>query len=200
MRPVRKGFENYFVCQADIYGLPLAQETFDIVLCIGVIQHTPDPERTKRTLSTYVKPGGRLVIDHYTYGYPETPVRKGIRKILVHCVPENSLKIVKTITTVFLPAHSFLWKYKQDTIIQKIRQVFLFLSPVVDYHEAYPNLDENMLKLWALLDTHDILTDLYKNLRSAEEIFSCLEKCGMTSIETYFAGNGVEAHSVKPLR
>lgn len=195
-----KDFENYFVCQADIYGLPVEHDRFDIVCCIGVIQHTPDSERTIQTLCSYVKPGGLLVIDHYTYGYPETPVRKGIRKILVHCFSEYSLKMVKMITSVFWPVHSFLWKYNQNIVIQKLRQVFLFLSPVVDYHEAYPTLDENLLKVWALLDTHDTLTDVYKHLRSAEEIFSYLEKCGMISIKTYYAGNGVEARAIKPLK
>jgi SAM-dependent methyltransferase len=195
-----RDFKNYFVCQADIYGLPVESNIFDIVCCVGVIQHTPDSEKTIQTLCSYVKPGGLLVIDHYTYGYPDTPVRKGFRMILVHCPSEYSLKIIKMVTSVFWPIHLLLWRYHQNSVMQKLRQAFLYVSPIVDYHDAYPDLDENLLKLWALLDTHDTLTDVYKHLRSAEEIFSYLEKCGMTLIQTCYAGNGVEARAIKPLK
>lgn len=57
-----------------------------------------------------------------------------------------------------------------------------------------------MLKIWAALDTHDTLTDRYKQLRSAQEIENHLRQCGMINIETSYAGNGVEARARKPVR
>ena len=78
-----KGRSNYSVCQADILRLPFASEQFDIVLAIGVIQHTENPERTIEALCSHVKPGRLLVIDHYTYGYAITPSRRFIRSLLV---------------------------------------------------------------------------------------------------------------------
>jgi hypothetical protein len=68
----------------------------------------------------------------------------------------------------------------------------------VDYHDPYPQLGPDLLKTWALLDTHDTLTDFYKHLRSREQISDFLAQCGMTQIETALGGNGVEARAQKP--
>lgn len=43
-------FPNYSVCQTSIYELPFPPEQFDLVICIGVIQHTPKPEQTMTAL------------------------------------------------------------------------------------------------------------------------------------------------------
>src|ERR1044072_1806032 len=56
---------DYFVCQADALKLPVAPGSFDFVVCLGVIQHTPSPEETIAALARYVRPGGTLAIDHY---------------------------------------------------------------------------------------------------------------------------------------
>ena len=39
-------YPNYHVERADVTHLPFKPETFDVVICIGVIQHTPSPELT----------------------------------------------------------------------------------------------------------------------------------------------------------
>jgi hypothetical protein len=92
--------------------------------------------------------------------------------------------------------HTFLWKHQEQ--FPCIRKAFLRVSPVVDYHDAYPQIGPDLLRTWALLDTHDTLTDYYKHLRSKDEIEACLRNCGMIDIETTHAGNGVEARARKP--
>src|SRR5262245_14526583 len=59
--------ELHQIAQADIEHLPFRPETFDVVFCLGVIQHTPNPEYTIACLFEQLKPGGLLVIDHYTF-------------------------------------------------------------------------------------------------------------------------------------
>jgi 2-polyprenyl-3-methyl-5-hydroxy-6-metoxy-1,4-benzoquinol methylase len=49
---------NYFISQADMLNLPVEPEQFDIVVCVGVIQHSPNPEATMSSLCSYLKPGG----------------------------------------------------------------------------------------------------------------------------------------------
>ncbi len=56
---------NLRLFQADLLALPLPQAWFDHVLCLGVLQHTPDPKRSFLSLARHVKPGGDLVIDVY---------------------------------------------------------------------------------------------------------------------------------------
>jgi SAM-dependent methyltransferase len=192
-------FPNYFVCQADILRLPVLPEQFDIVVCIGVIQHTPDPEETITALCSYLKPGGLLVIDHYTYGYPTTPSRKILRSFLIRRSDTFSMKFCQMLITVLWPIHRIFWKIRVIPGIQKVRLKFLYYSPIVDYHDSYPELGIKLLKEWAVLDTHDTLTDYYKHMRSAEDIKNYLKKCGMSEIETAYAGNGVEARAKKPI-
>jgi SAM-dependent methyltransferase len=193
-----KEYPDYFVCQADILRLPVRPEQFDIVVCIGVIQHTPSSEETIALLCSHVKPGGLLVIDHYTYGYPITPSRRLLRSFLLRTPAGLTLRFCRALVAILWPVHHLLWEYRNYRGFGRLRRMFLDFSPVVDYHHSYPQLGPDLLRVWAVLDTHDTLTDAYKHLRSAEEISNCLRECGMTDIETVYAGNGVEARARKP--
>ena len=84
-----KQYPKYHVCQADILNLPFPPGQFDIVICIGVVQHTPDPEKTMSSLCSQVLPGGMLVLDHYSYDYPVTFSRRILRAILYGCRAES---------------------------------------------------------------------------------------------------------------
>jgi len=190
-------YSNYFVIQADIVNLPVPPNQFDIVVCIGVIQHTPDPEKTIATLCSYLKPNGQLFIDHYSKSYPATPIRRIFRYFLTKFGNEISLKFVQRYVQLFWPLHRFFFKYQHIFGIGKLRVWFLYWSPIVDYHDAYFSLGEKLLYEWAILDTYDTLTDVYKHLRSAEEIKESLIKNGMLAIEITHAGNGIEARAVK---
>ena len=191
-------YENYAVIQADLLILPVAPEQFDVVICIGVIQHTPSPEKTIEALCGYVKPGGLLVIDHYSYNYPFTASRKFLRNVLIKTRPSFSISFCRFLVAVLWPIHRLLWKYRNHSTLGKLRSRFIRWSPVVDYHDSYAELGPELLYAWAMLDTHDTLTDYYKHFRSAEEIEAALYAAGMVAIETAYAGNGVEALARKP--
>lgn len=193
-------YPNYFICQADILKLPIAQEQFDIVVCVGVIQHTPNPEATITTLCSYLKPAGLLVIDHYTQGYPTTPSRRVLRSFLLGKPKTFSMRFCRVLTAILWPIHKMLWNMKGIPGIENLRSKFLYFSPIVDFQDAYPQLGSKLLYEWAVLVTHDTLTDYYKHLRSAEEIKKHLQASGMIEIEIVYAGNGVEARAKKPFR
>ncbi len=110
------------------------------------------------------------------------------------------MHFVKRVVDLFWPLHKAFYSHSSKAIIQKLRSHFLYWSPVVDYHYAYPQLDEQRLFEWAVLDTHDTLTDRYKHFRSVEEIRAALHSFGMINIQTAYAGNGVEARAWKPER
>lgn len=59
-------FDNVTVAQADIYKIPFPEASFDVVVCVAVLQHLPDYPRAVETLLSYVKPGGTLVL--WAYG------------------------------------------------------------------------------------------------------------------------------------
>jgi SAM-dependent methyltransferase len=190
---------DHFVCQADIRQLPFFSARFDIVICIGVIQHTPNPEETIKALCSQVRPGGMLIIDHYSPGYNTTASRRLLRSLLLRMPSSFSLALCKLLVGTLWPLHRILWHLRKLFPIMHIRTWSIRLSPVVDYHDAYPELGAEMLKVWATLDTHDTLTDYYKHLRSTREIADHLAACGMENIISQYAGNGVEACATKPL-
>jgi SAM-dependent methyltransferase len=193
-------FPDYFVCQADILRLPVRPETFDIVLCIGVVQHTPDPEATMAALCRHLRPGGVLLMDHYSPDYAATRSRRALRRALLPLPPALALGLCRALVSGLWPIHRLTFALRTQTIFDKVRQWWVRLSPVVDYQDAYPQLGDKLLFDWAILDTHDTLTDRYKHLRSASQLVDHLRSCGMDSVSAKYAGNGVEVRATKTTR
>ena len=50
------------VVTGDLRALPLAPALADAVLCIGVLQHLPDPSTATHALADLVRPGGRILV------------------------------------------------------------------------------------------------------------------------------------------
>lgn len=182
------------VAQADILALPFAREQFDLVVCLGVIQHTPDPQATITALYHQVKPAGYLVMDHYArVGWLAHVTSKPIfRWVMRRRTPERNAGTVRALVDGLLPMHARLRR------VPVIRSVFGRFSPVIQYYGVYPELSDELQREWALLDTHDALTDHYKYRRSKEEIGSILEGLGGTDVWCENAGVGVEARARRP--
>ena len=82
--------ESHKIFQADITRLPLPPQQFELVLCLGVLQHTPNPEKTIARIYEHVAPGGWLVIDHYSYNSSEfTKLASLMRFIMRRLPPER---------------------------------------------------------------------------------------------------------------
>ncbi len=58
--------------QGNIYELPYEDNTFDVGICLEVLEHIEDDERAVREICRVLKPGGRLIAAvPYTYYWPE---------------------------------------------------------------------------------------------------------------------------------
>lgn len=200
-----RGKPGYFVAQADLLRAPVAPSSFDLVLCLGVVQHTPDPEQTLQALTSYVKPGGKLVIDHYSYGDRGAVFRRlavvahpraVLRAVLTRLPPARALHWAQALTRTLLPLHRRLWT--RGAVPSVLRRALRLFSPVFDYYDRHPELPPELLAEWSFLDTHDGLTDRYKHFRSREEVERALAACGLVDIEARYAGNGVEARARRP--
>lgn len=185
--------ENYKIAQASVYELPFPKTSFDIVVCLGVIQHTPSSEKTIKALWEMVKPGGLLVIDHYHWriGYYST-LTPLYRKILKELKPQKSKKIVDTLVDFFFPLH---WKFKNN---KGLNWLLHRISPLIVYTKFFPEQDKKFHYEWSKLDTYDQLTDYYKHLKTPAQIQNILQKLeGATDIWINKGGNGVEARCQK---
>jgi SAM-dependent methyltransferase len=187
---------NYFVGQADARHLPVEPHSFDFVVCLGVIQHTPSSEETIKALASYVKPGGTLVIDHYSHSYPRNFLQRNLRRLFISLPAGVAKPLVLGLARALLPLHRLTWKQRRG--LWRLRSPLLRHSPLIDYYDAYPQLDRKLLSEWSLLDTHDSLTDHYKHLRTTEEIEDCLRSCGLVELAVTYGGNGVEARGRMP--
>lgn len=195
------GAPDYFVCQADVLSLPVAAGAFDVVMALGMIQHTPSPEATIAALAEAVRPGGLLVLDHYRtlrplmrWLHPLTP-RALLRRILLRLPPPLAFRATGFMVRALLPVHQLLWR--RGIVVDSVRAVWRRVSPVFDYYDAYPELGKGLAE-WALLDTHDGLTDYYKHLRTPGEIAEALSAAGLEVIDSRPGGNGVEARARRP--
>ncbi len=185
--------EMHRVTQADIRALPFPEQSFDVVFCLGVIQHTPSPEETIAALYAMVKPGGWLVIDHYTYNISHfTKSAALLRHLMKRLSPETSRKWVTRLIDLFLPLHRMVRSfYPLQALLSRI-------SPVICYYHRYPWLSDELQREWALLDTHDTLTDWYKHFRTKGQLRRHLEVLGATGIYSEYGGLGVEARAQRP--
>lgn len=186
--------ERHRVIQCDINQLPFHPAQYDIVVCLGVIQHTRDPERTIQDLYAQVKPGGWLVIDHYrpSLAYYTKLSEWLLRPILKRVSPARGLAVTKALTRVYFPLHRAVRNAKP------LQMVLSRFSPLLTYYHLFPQLSDRLQYEWAELDTHDSLTDYYKHLRSVASIRNTLQRLGSQDIWAAQGGNGVEARCRKP--
>jgi 2-polyprenyl-3-methyl-5-hydroxy-6-metoxy-1,4-benzoquinol methylase len=186
--------DRHRILQCDINQLPFRPEQYDMVVCLGVIQHTMNPERTIEDLYKQVKPGGWLIIDHYTQSvaYYTKLSEWVLRPILKRVSPARGLSVTKALTRGFFPLHRAARNAKP------LQMVLSRFSPLLTYYHLFPQLNDQLQYEWAELDTHDSLTDFYKHLRSPRSIRSTLQGLGAQNIWVQKGGNGVEARCQKP--
>jgi SAM-dependent methyltransferase len=184
--------DRHRVIQADVYALPFVRGQFDLVFCLGVVQHTPDPERTIASLFEQVMPGGHLVLDHYApaLGWYFT-LKPVYRAVLTRVPARKTLLYTERLVRAFLPVHSRL-RHRRLALRALAR-----ISPVVCYYGKLP-LSEAHHCEWALLDTHDALTDRYKHRRTPAQLTRAVRALGAEEIHCVRGGNGVELRCRRP--
>jgi SAM-dependent methyltransferase len=191
--------QNLTLVQADIRMIPFRQSQYDYAICLGVLQHTPSPEESIRSLWKMVKPGGRLVFDHYrkkirNYLPPPLGVAGLLyRQFILRLPLEKQFETVKNIFDFWFP---IIWRFRNSAAIQFILSR---VTPIVMYYPSFGLRDREMYYEWMLLDTHDAMTDIFKHRRTRREIEKFLLALGATEVIAMNAGNGVEARCKKPV-
>lgn len=185
---------QHVVVQADALRLPLAPRQFDLVVALGMVQHTPDPEETMAALARHVRPGGWLVVDHYATGVVHRiRLARLYRASLVKMDPEQALERVTRFYDTWAPRH-------RRARSRAVRMGLVIVSPIVYFGDEWPQLDEAQRREWSILDTYDSLTDQYKHRRSVDEVHAVFETLGLEDIATWMQGNVVAARGRAPLR
>lgn len=184
------------VIQGDVYRLPFAPGTFDIVYCFGVLQHTPDPEAAFRALARQLKPGGCIAVDLYPKFLRNMIWPKyWIRPITARIPPRTLFPLVQRLVPFLLPVSRLLGR--APGVGRWLRHAI----PVSNYEGVYP-LNESQLREWAVLDTFDMWSPIHDHPQTAETVARWLKEAGLEDRRVFrvghLVGRGTRPSSTSP--
>ncbi|PYV99699.1 MAG: class I SAM-dependent methyltransferase [Acidobacteria bacterium] len=172
---------EFVALQADVFDLPFAPESFDLIYSIGVLHHTPDCEKAVKVLPTLLKPGGSIAIWLYSaynkwYRFSDL-YRKFTSRI--------SAQTLHTALRIAVP--SLYW------LDCRLRSVPLLGPPLAGaVHHVFP-VSLHQDKQVRVLDTFDWYSPKYQSKHTYEEVFRWFKHCGLVDlrvIETPIAVRG----------
>lgn len=191
------GERPFVALQADVLNLPFAPESFDCIYSIGVLHHTPNCEKSFKSLPQYLKPGGTVAVWLYS-GYNKWYRFSDLyRKI----TPRVSPRVLNAFFSVAVPV-----LYHVD---RGLRVVPVIGSPIAGLiHHVFPVSLRSRPEL-RLLDTLDWYSPEYQSKHTYEEVFRWFESCDLEALTVGEltvavrgrkpAGMGIETHEEQRL-
>ena len=181
-------FKNIIFFQGDIFNIPLKENIFDKILCLGVIQHTPNPKKSINLLIKHLKPKGEIVFDVYRkdlkamtqWKYLLRPITKKIKS-------EKLYKYIEIIVPKLLPITILLKKY--------FGRWGERMSPIADY--SHLNIDKIKNLEWSILDTFDRYSPAFDNPLSLKEVKALMNENKLENIVVKKGPNGIVASGIK---
>jgi len=139
--------------RGDIFNIPFTPRSFDRVVCLGVLQHTPDPARAFASLISMVRPGGHIVVDVYRLAPVSVLHPKYFLRPLRWFIKDDALfDLVKRVVPVLLPVKAAVRRI--PLIGVPLAHVFV---PVPDYRGRLPLTNEQAV-IWSELDLFDMIS------------------------------------------
>jgi SAM-dependent methyltransferase len=182
---------NLLIIQADIFELPFRENYFDKVLCIGVLQHTPDAYRALSSLRTVLKPGHQLIVDIYRLTWRTFFWTKYyVRPITCKISNERLYSGVNLYVNLMWPV---------ATIVSKLGKPGIWINRyllVPDYRRLY-KMDKDAYKTWAKLDLFDMLSPKYDRPVTIKHFRSWFEKLDFEQIDVAPGFNGITGRAIK---
>lgn len=177
------------IAQGDIFSPPFKIGIFDRLYCMGVLQHTPNPEKAFKALPKFVKPGGKVAIDVYLKeGIWEwlTSYRR-FRWFTRYMSAEKVNAISKVYVNITWPIAKWLWGFGK--IGRRIaRYVFLLKDR---FWRKGLDVSDEVQKESLVLHLVDQLCAYHDKPQSPETVQKWFESEHIMSIEVFKGGNGV---------
>ena len=164
--------------QASIYHMPFAKDQFDKVICIGVLQHTPEVERSVKSLIEMIKPGGELVVDFYpvTGWWTRLQAKYLLRPWTKKMSHEKLYKKID---------RNIDWLIKTNRFFSKlgVGRLFNRFVPICDIDGTLPQgLPYPQLRELCVLDTFDMFSPEYDQPQPISRVSDWFKKYGMTNV------------------
>ena len=184
--------DRFHLFQASIYEMPFFDDSFDKVLCRGVLQHTPNFEASVKALVAKAKPGGEIVADFYQVRGWWTKVHaKYLLRPFAKKIPHDRLlRMIERNSGWLMKVHDGLTKARLHALTR-------FL-PLVDVSGTLPkDLTSEQRREWAILDTFDMFSPEFDNPQTTEDVAAMFERAGA---KVGYAGDGTVRAVKRPLR
>ncbi len=180
---------NLLIFQADMSDIPVRPRSVDKVICLGVLQHTPDPAAAFRRLTEHVRPGGELVVDVYaarlrsliSWKYALRPLTKRADKQRLH-------RIIAAVTPPLVPLSAWLYRLAGRAGSR--------LLPIVQYDHL--GLSAALNREWAVLDTFDMYAPAHDHPQTLQTVRRWYDEAGFVSVNVEYGPNGVVARGRRP--
>jgi SAM-dependent methyltransferase len=174
------------IFQADLYALPFLADSFDKILCLGVLQHTPDTKGAFLSLPPYLRAGGELVIDVYARSWETYFTPKYWLRPMTKRIPERFLySIIQRTVPVLLPI-----KTRVRRCTPKVGRYLAGMVPVANYYGAY-DLTDAQQRQWSILDTFDALSPEYDNPQRIKDVMDWFTEAGLGDTAVDFVSMGI---------
>jgi len=162
--------ERLQLAQASIYELPFADNSFDKVFCLGVLQHTPSFSDSVAALISKARVGGEIVVDFYPINGWYTKLHsKYLLRPLTKRMPKTLLlKLIRLNIRWML----FLF----DLLCYLHLGAFTRFIPITDVRGFPRSLSPAQRREWAVMDTFDGFSPEYDNPQRVQDVarmFSC---------------------------
>lgn len=186
--------ENVLIVQGDVLAMPFPKEYADKLFCFGMLQHTPDPERSFLALVEHLKPGGELVVDVYEKSVTQwlLGTKYWVRPLTRRLPPDRLYRYVRRYVDVMWPVAEVVRR------IPRIGPALNWRLLIADYSALLS--DEATLKQWAYLDTFDMLAPRYDYPQTLAEVRRWCEEASLENVDVSPGFNGIEARGHRRLR
>lgn len=163
---------NILFVQGDIFSCPIREAKFDLAYSIGVLHHTPNPEKGFSILTTTIKPPGKVGISCYDtscYYRPNRNTLKVVSLELLWALNAFRCEFFRIFINKFIPQKIFL-AYCKCIIpalhfINKIPLIrfFRYLLPSTCY--------KNLPVVCSMVDTYDTYVTKIVHQYRGKDIF-----------------------------
>lgn len=163
---------RFRLAQASIYDMPFPDGAFDKVLCLGVLQHTPDFEASVRALVAKARPGGEIVVDFY-------PVRGWWTKVHAKYLLRPFSRRMDHDRLLGLIERNVDWMMRLSDRLHraKLGAAARFL-PLVDQKSLPPGLSPEQRRIWSVLDTFDQYSPEHDHPQRIAKVAAMFERAG----------------------
>lgn len=186
------GRDDVLIVQASIYEMPFRKNFFNKIFCLGVLQHTPDPEKSFLTLPNYLKDGGKLAVDIYLKSFFRSLfyTKYWVRPFVKNMNSEKLYNLCRKWVDFVWPRTALIAKLPKGRYINKC----LFI--IADYRGLLPFSDD-LLKEWAILDTFDMWSPAYDYPQTMKTVKKWFNDSKLKNVEINYGYNGIEGRGEK---